>query len=691
MTATAPRETLRETLPPVAAARQRGDIQGLRALAVGLVLVYHLRPAWLPGGFTGVDVFFVISGFLIIGMLAGELRRTGTIRLREFYARRIRRLLPAASAVLLLTVVATWAILPMSRWPDTMGEIVTSALNVQNWALAIRAADYTAATAAASPVQHFWSLSVEEQFYLVIPVLLLLARRFRPGRATRSAMVAVAVVTVASFGFSVVFGAIDHGRAYFVTPTRMWELGLGGLVALVAGRLRLGRPARLVCGWGGLAAVAVGAAVLTTDMAFPGYVALLPVLGAAGMLVAGIVPAGEEVAAAETASVLGVRPLRYLGDISYSLYLWHWPVIVVILQLDGRSELTRRQMVLALALSIAMAALSKRFIEDPFRRGSAVRRPRTAYLLGATLVAVTVLSTIVPARYAEAELDRLTSATVLDENHPGALAFDPEQPKPVPSAVALMPDPAVAGHDYPLNDRPGCSVYDVTEPPPSVDACTYGPADAPKTIVLVGDSHAAMYATVFAEFTRTHPGWRVKMFLRNGCPFTATAPAGLSACSDQGRAVLAEILALKPVLVVTAAMSPESYDKDLHWRWDSRAQAVDGYESLLRPISDAGIRVGVLREVPRPAQNTPRCLESHPDPTGCDTPRDQAFGPDDDPLAEAAQRVPRVTVVDLTPWLCSPDTCPAVVGNVVVYRDNHLTDTYVRTLYRPLITRLGLA
>ena len=123
MTATAPRETLRETLPPVAAARQRGDIQGLRALAVGLVLVYHLRPAWLPGGFTGVDVFFVISGFLIIGMLAGELRRTGTIRLREFYARRIRRLLPAASAVLLLTVAATWTILLCSWYCFTSFQV----------------------------------------------------------------------------------------------------------------------------------------------------------------------------------------------------------------------------------------------------------------------------------------------------------------------------------------------------------------------------------------------------------------------------------------------------------------------------------------------------------------------------------------------------------------------------------------
>jgi peptidoglycan/LPS O-acetylase OafA/YrhL len=683
---------------------QRRDIQGLRALAVGLVIVYHLRPEWLPGGFVGVDVFFVISGYLIIGTLTGELRRTGTIRLREFYARRIRRLLPAASVVLLSTVLVTWLLLPISRWPAIMSDVLTSSLNIQNWALAAKAADYAHATAAVSPVQHFWSLSVEEQFYLVIPLVLLccarLAHRSGP-KAARRAVTAVAIVTAASFVFSVVYSELDHGRAYFVTPTRMWELGLGGLAAMTVYRIRLKGGVRLILGWGGFAAVVVSSFLLSTAMAFPGYIALLPTLGTVGLLLAGVVAADQRVARPETAVVLGLQPLRYLGDISYSLYLWHWPVIVVVLQLTGNTELSRRQAAGALVLSLALAVVSKHLVEDAFRGGRAVSPPfrlrmprrRSAYLLGAAMIAMTTVSAAVPWQYASAELDRLAAATGLDEDHPGALALDRHNPRVAPEGVPLTPDPAVAGKDWPLKDLTvNCTTYDIENWPPTGDKCTYGTATAPKTLVLVGDSHAAMFSTVFARFVREHPEWRVKMMLRNGCPFNAVAPAGLTVCSDQNELELAGILAMKPELVVTSAMSPASYDKDLGWRWESRAQSVDGYETMLRRISDAGIRTGVIRDVPRPAKNTPRCLESNPGRhKECDTALGAAFGPDKDPLVEAAERVPRSTVVDLTPWLCVGDVCPAVVGNVVVYRDNHLTDTYVRTLYGPLTAgfRLG--
>lgn len=696
-----------ETVPlrpvPAESRGQRRDIQGLRALAVGLVIVYHLRPEWLPGGFVGVDVFFVISGYLIIGTLTGELRRTGTIRLREFYARRIRRLLPAASVVLLSTVLVTWLFLPISRWPAIMSDVLTSALNVQNWALAAQSADYAHATAAASPVQHFWSLSVEEQFYLVIPLVLLLCARLahRAGpEAARRAVTAVALVTAASFVFSVVYSELDHGRAYFVTPTRMWELGLGGLAAMTVHRIRLKGGVRLLLGWGGMVAVVAGSFVLTTAMAFPGYLALLPTLGTVGLLLAGVVAADQRLARPEVAFVLGLQPLRYLGDISYSLYLWHWPVIVVVLQLGGGSELTRQQAVGAFVVSLALAMVTKHVVEDVFRGGTTARRPfrlrtprlRSAYLLGAALVAATTVVATVPWQYASAELERLASATGLDESHPGALALDRDNPIAAPDGVPLTPDPAVAGRDWPLQDQTvSCTSYDIENWPPTGDKCTYGTATAPKTLVLVGDSHAAMFSTVFARFVREHPEWRVKMMLRNGCPFTAVAPAGLTVCSDQNERELAGILVMKPDLVVTSAMSPESYDKDLKWRWESRAQTVDGYESMLRRISDAGIRSGVIRDVPRPAKNTPRCLERNPGRhAACDTALGDAFGRDKDPLVEAAERVPHTTVVDLTPWLCVGGVCPAVVGNVVVYRDNHLTDSYVRTLYGPLTAGLGL-
>ncbi|HEV7976494.1 acyltransferase family protein [Amycolatopsis sp.] len=674
----------------------RRDIQGLRALAVGLVVVYHLRPGFLPGGFVGVDVFFVISGFLIIGTLTGEIRRTGTLKLLDFYARRIRRLLPASSVVLLATVAATLLLMPISRQPSIFSEILTSALNVQNWTLAWSSTDYAHATASASPVQHFWSLSVEEQFYLVIPLVLLLSARQatrRMSSAPHFAFAAVWLVTVVSFVFSVLY-ANHHGAAYFITPTRMWELGLGGLVAIVFHRLRPGRGLRLLLGWGGLAAVLLSAMTFSTDLAFPGWIALLPTLGTVGLLVAGV--PGRRNADHETVRVLGRQPLHYLGDISYSLYLWHWPVIVLLLEVTQRAELDWAQVLFAVVLSFVLAAASKHLVEDPFRRRRAAgRRRRGTYLLGAALVALPALVIVAPWQTAQAQLDALAGAAVLNSAHPGAMALDPVDPRPARAGAALVPDPAVAAADLPLADRPSCNTYDIAELPVAGQACTYGSPAAPKTMVLVGDSHAAQFSTVLAEYVGRNPDWRAKIMVRNGCPFNDVSPSiggnQLSSCTEQNRAELAGILATRPDLVITSAMSPESYRKDLNWTWESRRIMVDGYRALLNPLRDARIPVTVIREIPRAAVPVPACLERNRQRHEvCDTPRAVAFPPGGDPLAEAASQVPGIGVADLTNWICTPETCPAVVGNVVVHRDNHLTDSYVRTLYEPLVTQLGL-
>ncbi|MFJ6677054.1 acyltransferase family protein [Actinosynnema sp. NPDC091369] len=666
----------------------RADIQGLRALAVGLVVCYHLRPARLPGGFVGVDVFFVISGFLIIGTLTGEIRRTGRVGLLAFYARRIRRLLPAATVVLLAVTAAVLAVLPQSRWPVVLREVVFSAVNAQNWLLAVLSNDYGHATVGASPVQHFWSLAVEEQFYLVIPLVLLVAAVLAARRGAgpvRCAVVAVAVITAASFAFSVWYTPVDPGAAYFVTPTRMWQLGVGGLAAMALHRVRLGAAARLLLGWGGLAAVLVSAFSFSTAMAFPGWVAALPTLGALAMLVA-----RDD----SLARVLGVRPLTYVGDISYSLYLWHWPVIVFLLEITERQVLDRNQVVLAGALSLVLAALSKRFVEDPFRQRKPVRR-RTTYGTGVAMIAVTAAVAAGGWVSAESALAALRDRAVIDVDHPGALALDPSRPHPVPTGVALAPAPAVAAQDGPLGDLPGdCNIYDMTA---GLTSCMYGDPAAPKTIVIVGDSHAAQFSSALAEFVRLEGAglWRVKVIVRNGCPFTSVPPSDagtpLTICSDENARKLDLIRGLHPDLVITAAMSPESYRADLNWTWESPERAVEGYRTMLAALADADIPVAVIRGLPRPADPVVPCLERHPDrPADCDTSRAKAVGSSTDPLAEAAGGLAGVRVVDLTDWICRADSCPAVVGNVVVYRDNHLTDTYVRSLVDPLVTALGL-
>ncbi|MEU4443085.1 acyltransferase family protein [Actinosynnema sp. NPDC050801] len=661
----------------------RADIQGLRALAVGLVVLYHLRPDRLPGGFVGVDVFFVISGFLIIGTLTGEIRRTGRVRLLDFYARRIRRLLPAATVVLLAVTAAVFALLPTSRWPVVLREVVFSAVNAQNWLLAVLSNDYGHATAGASPVQHFWSLAVEEQFYLVIPLVLLgaavLAAR-RGARPVRYAAVAVGVITVASLAFSVWYTPVDPGAAYFVTPTRMWELGLGGLAAVAQPRLRLGAAARLLLALGGLAAVLVSAFRFGTDMAFPGWVALLPTVGTAAVLVA---------RDGSLARVLGLRPLTYVGDVSYSLYLWHWPVIVFLLEVTEREVLSRTEVLVAAGASLVLAALSKHFVEDPFRRPAG--RRRTTYGIGAALVAVTVLVASGGWASAESTLAGLRGRSVIDAEHPGALALDPSRPPSVPAGVALAPAPAVAEQDWPHDD---CVTRDLGD---GLSSCVYGKSDAAKTLVVVGDSHAGQFSTALAGFVRGGTGddWQVHVMVRSGCPFSTVPPSSagmpLTVCSEDNLKKLDHIRELAPDLVVTAAMSPESYLKDLDWAWESPAHMVHGYRTVLAALAEAAIPVAVIRELPRPGVPAVPCLQRHEDdPAHCDTPRVKAVGSPTDPLADAAAGLPGVRVVDLTDWICRADTCPAVIGNVVVYRDNHLTDTYVKSLSYPLVAALGL-
>ena len=687
---------------------QRRDIQGMRAIAVLLVIAYHLWPDLVPGGFVGVDVFFVISGFLIIGMLARELRATGTVKLFAFYAKRIRRLLPAALLVLLVTAALTLLVLPVAQWPQVMRDVVASALDVQNWSQAYLAGGYAEATADVSPLQHYWSLAVEEQFYLVVPVAMivggLVARRRRWTEA-HGAVVVITAITLSSLACSVIWSNVSPSTAYFVTPTRMWELGVGGLAALGAPRLRMTTRHRVFLGWAGVLAVAVAAGTFSTSMAFPGWVALLPVAGSAAMLLAGDLPSGTAPARAETAHWLALRPMRYVGDISYSLYLWHWPVLVFVLARSATGELGAVEAVTMLALSLALAALTKRFVEDTFRarrkvgRHSVPRAPRAearpVFLTAAIAIVLTCGATIVPWHIGQVEADQLVAAAI-DAKHPGAMAFDGAHPMRVVPGVALQPDPSIAFKDRSFTGGPGCDVYDYKNLPLSGPDCVLGNPSAPHTIVLLGDSHAAQFSTPLQQWVSTHPGWKVKVAVRFGCPFTLAAPRNssgpLTMCSDQNRAVLDEVVALHPDLVVTSAMSPESYARDLKWSWSDRAALVAGYRDALAPLARAGIRTVVLRDVPRMAQAAPACLRKHEDEREqCDTPSDVALPAAGDPLVEAAEDVDGVEVLDLTPWLCRHGSCPAVIGNVVVYRDNHLTNTFVRTLSPILIGKLRLA
>ncbi|MCW2853067.1 MAG: acyltransferase, partial [Nocardioides sp.] len=266
----------------------RPDIEGLRAVAVLSVLIYHAGLAWVPGGYVGVDVFFVISGFLITSLMVREVERTGRLGLTGFWARRARRLLPASTLVLVFSAVVAFAVLPVNTRRDFGGDIVAAAGYVVNWRLGLRAVDYLAENVGASPVQHYWSLAVEEQFYVVWPLLIaamvtMFRTRWRP-----ALLVGIAVITLASFVFTLSYAAEQPGLAFFVSTTRIWELGVGALLALALPALvRLPAAALGVLGWAGLALVAYAALVLDETTRWPGTATLLPVLGTAAAILAG--------------------------------------------------------------------------------------------------------------------------------------------------------------------------------------------------------------------------------------------------------------------------------------------------------------------------------------------------------------------------------------------------------------------
>ncbi|MFP5283458.1 MAG: acyltransferase family protein, partial [Actinomycetes bacterium] len=394
-TSTAPAALLAPTTGP-SRTLLRTDVQGLRALAVSLVFVYHLWPGRIPGGYIGVDVFFVISGFLITSHLLAHPPRS-LPDLSAFWSRRARRLLPASLLVLAVTLVASRLVAPETEWAGTARQAGGAAVYVVNWLLAADSVDYLASENAPSPVQHFWSLSVEEQFYFVWPVLILglvawaVRRQWRPQTVIRVGLGAVVLVSLA---YSVYATAVSPDRAYFVTPTRAWEFGVGGLLAAVlplvggtdrGGPVPLPRPVRSGMAWLGLAAIAAAAVGYSAATPFPGWQAALPVLGTAAVIAA--MPAGR---ARGVDRMLAQPWVQWLGDRSYSIYLWHWPLIVLMPALLGRDLGIFDEVNVVLA-TLLLATLTKRFVEDPFRTAVWARPPRRVFAAAAAGMAVVLL------------------------------------------------------------------------------------------------------------------------------------------------------------------------------------------------------------------------------------------------------------------------------------------------------------
>jgi len=677
----------------------RPEIQGLRAVAVGLVVLYHLWPRRVTGGYVGVDVFFVISGFLITSHLLREVDQSGTVRLGRFWARRIRRLLPASLLVLALSAVAVYMWAPPTVWADSARQIAASALYVQNWALAFDAVDYMALDNVPTVAQHYWSLSVEEQFYLVWPILIIallalervLARR-RGRHVGRHAAThahrwsigaGLGLLALASLVWSGVSTAADQSYAYMSTFTRVWEFAAGALAAVIG--VRLSQRWAAAVGWLGIAGIVTAGLVFTDRSAFPGWIALLPVLGTVAVIAAGL--GGPRTAG----WWLARRPATFVGDISYSVYLVHWPLIVVVPYATGHA-LTWSGKLAILVASLVLAWGSKVFVEDPMRTGPLLSsRPWRAYAFAAAGMSLLLAANVgfgAELDRREAQSAQVAAARVASEDPclgPGVLDAR-NHCGDIDGPGSLVAQPEVVKAQSKLDLYRECQrSLDGAE----LITCQLGAPGASRKAALIGDSHAGALVPTLDTLGKDH-GFSVVAHTKGSCPYTEarrvlateTSDAKAASCDSFNEQVERSLLADRAITDIFVT----SYSSD--YTFTSRPgvplanPAVDGFARAYQRLAAAGKRVHVVRDVPRTnGTSVPSCIATNlRSPERCAVPRDQAL-PDDIAVTAADKAGNGVSVIDLTDQLCDDRLCYALLGDVIVYRDtSHLSVEFARLL-----------
>ena len=663
----------------------RADIQGLRAIAVMSVVLFHVWPSLLPGGFVGVDVFFVISGFLITGHLFREAEQTGTISLLRFYDRRIRRLLPAACTVLVAVAVATLIILPQGLWEETAWNIVASALYFENWHLASLAVDYLASESDPSPVQHYWSLSVEEQFYIGWPLLVIAACRVKTDRwGLRSRLIAVlSIMTALSLAASVWITATDPEAAYFVTQTRIWQLGAGGLLAL--GAPGLGEGKRRVAGFAGVLMIVASAFLMSSKTAFPGYAALVPTLGAVLVLLS-----GESKSALSVYSLLRAKPLQFLGDTSYSIYLWHWPLIIFYQQIfPGR--LSPVEGTVIIAVTILAAYLSRELIERPFLNKGPLTSlkdymPWKTVMAGGASTAMCAMIAGTMVMFVQAQDAGFVEGITADKNYPGPAVL--LSGAKAPRDVAMVPSPTALKKDKPQAYEDGCHPAQRASSVPR--QCVYGDPDSEFHVILAGDSHAAQWLPAMEQVAKAN-GWKLTLATRSACmpvPFM-TGDNDVETkvlCSEWGKQVLDQIERDPPKMIIWSNFRGQRIWPTGDKASDKQATG-DAIAELWTGWRKRGISVVAIADTPYFGRDPSKCTST---PDRCVAKRKKALQAD--PVGMAHEREPEVPLIDMNDALCDRKVCPAIIGNVVAWRDrHHITATYSRMLAQTLAQRLAKA
>lgn len=637
----------------------RADLEGLRAIAVLLVVAAHAGVPWLRGGFVGVDVFFVLSGFLITGLLLRELTKDGSVRFGEFYVRRLRRLLPGLLAMVLVVSAAAALLLAPGNQQKQAIAAGSAVFWLSNIHFAFARLDYFSSGAEGNLFLHTWSLGVEEQFYLLWPALIVWLGCGTSG--LRRLKIAMGVLVVASVAACVVSTHTAPRLAFYMMPLRAWQFAAGALVWLYlagsvgvqsegSGSIRRWR----VVGWCGLAAILTSALEFTPDMPYPGGRALVPTLGAAAVIAVGMRNAGG------VSRLLGWAPFQALGRVSYAWYLWHWPVLLLGKALYPSDSPVLR--VVAVAISLALAVASYRLVEAPTRhRRIWLLRPRMTVVAA---LAVMGLASILCLRW---------------YNHASDLERSPEYRRL-----------ANAHADAPVIYGMGCDEWYASD---ALRICSFGQADARHTAVLLGDSVAGQWFSAVAS-AYDKPNWRLLVITKSACPmvdepiFYERIGRTYEACSTWRNRAVRYLGELKPDAIIVGSVSTYAF---------TRRQWTEGTARILAPLAAAAAHVYVLRSTPVLPFDGPDCLAAHQGRPSwlaalgtCSSPaangsNDAVYGW----LKEAGKRYSNVSTIDLNDHVCPSSVCQAERNGLVVFRDaQHMTATFAGSLSQVLASQL---
>jgi peptidoglycan/LPS O-acetylase OafA/YrhL len=603
------------------------QIQALRALAAVLVLLFHAK--LVGGGYVGVDIFYVISGYLITGLILREIEKNGSLDFKAFYIRRIKRLLPTSFSILMVTAILSWYLYPGTMREELGKDIIAASVYVSNFLFAFWQMDYQNLNAIPPVVIHFWSLAVEEQFYLFWPVIILLA--FKAG-GRKSLFKIIAAITLLSFLFSLYLTAKAPIWAFYSLPTRAWELGIGALLLAIPTRYRLS----LFYPYAALAAIVYATFHYTEKTPFPGTAALAPVIGTAAAIAS--ISSWPRVFNFFT----HLRFTQWLGEISYPLYLWHWPLLVIPMVYLGRG-LHIYERGIAIAATLFLADMTHRFIEQPLRHITIAPRK---IAIGALIASIVATSTGVAIAYSAN--NTITLAT--------GQQYSLEQ---------IMEKPQVYLDDCHVNNGETVS-----------GDCNYGPVSQTK-VVLFGDSHAAQWMPVLEKLAY-EKNFTLISLTKSACPGPAvkkveTGEYKNADCSAWRENSIARIKALKPMAVIVSGMQhfeiPSGYSSRADW-WR------EGESKTFAALQGSSKHLIYISDTPHPQRDIPSCIAAgRLDKCNSTEPSEAIFSP-------GWQQI------NPTSWFCS-QTCPAIIDGVVVYRDaSHISVLASKTVAPQLLGTL---